>query len=100
VSANVVTATSLVSASSRVLSAGAPDEAILLDPVASRYYGLDDVGARVWALLEEPRRVTEIRDALVAEYDVDPEVALEDVTTLLRELLAAGLVDVADESAS
>src|SRR5688500_11063818 len=45
-------------------------EAVILGLRDGVYYGLDAVGARVWALLSEPRRVPELVDAIVAEFDV------------------------------
>lgn len=48
-------------------------EAVILDLKSGVYYGLNDVGARIWNLLQEPRKVDEIRDTLLAEYSVEPE---------------------------
>src|SRR2546430_12237463 len=39
----------------------------------SVYYSLDAVGSRIWALVQSPRSVREIRDTLLAEYDVPAE---------------------------
>jgi hypothetical protein len=59
------------------------------------YYGLDDVGARIWELLQERRAVVDIRDALLAEFDVDQERCEKDLLRLLGELIEARLVEVA-----
>ena len=42
------------------------DEAVLLSLTDGVYYGLDPVGTRVWDLVQEPRTITEVRDAIVA----------------------------------
>jgi hypothetical protein len=48
-------------------------EVAILDLKLGVYYGLDEVGARVWELIQEPRVVDEVRDVLLEEYDVVPE---------------------------
>jgi len=65
-----------------------------------KYYGLEGVGGRIWALIEQPRSVRDVCDALVAEYDVEPGVCLREVTSFLTELAREKLVRVADEASS
>jgi hypothetical protein len=60
------------------------------------YYGLDEVGARVWELIQEPRAVDDVRDVLLSEYDVEPERCERDLLALLRRLAEEGLVKVID----
>jgi len=61
--------------------------------------GLNEVGARIWALLEAPKTVKEIRDALVTEYHIEPERCECEVLALLRELAEEGLIEVSDDPA-
>jgi hypothetical protein len=56
------------------------------------YYGLDSVGARAWALLATPRRVSELVATLVEEFDVERERCTADLLALLDDLLARDLV--------
>jgi len=49
-------------------------EAAVLDFKSGMYYGLDEVGARIWKLIAELRTVGEICDVILAEYDVEPDV--------------------------
>jgi coenzyme PQQ synthesis protein D (PqqD) len=73
----------------------------MIVPVSSRVgdldaiYTLNDVGSRVWALLETPRSVEEIVAALCEEYDAPREQVTSDLVELLDELQANGLVRVA-----
>lgn len=71
---------------------------IILNIQSGVYYGLDRVGARIWNFLQQPRRVSEIRDMLIAGYDVDQERAEQDLIALLRKLTDAGLVEAQNES--
>jgi hypothetical protein len=71
-------------------------EAVILSLRNGVYYGLDPVGARIWSLIEEPRSVREIRDALLEEYDVDSEQCEASVVRLLEELASNDLIEVED----
>ena len=70
------------------------DEAAVLDMNRGVYYGLDPVGTRVWKLIQEPRSVAEVRDALLAEYEVEPLRCEQDLLKLLTELRDAGLIEI------
>ena len=91
-----VTQQSTVVASERQVSSDLGDEAVLLHLESGVYYGLNAVGAAIWALVREPRRVQEIQEAIVAEFAVDAERSQKDVMTILRKFEAEGLIDVLD----
>ena len=87
---------SKVVASQNPVSANLAGEAVILDPDSGMYYGLNEVGARVWELIQEPKMVDEIRDALLAEYEVEPERCQQDLFALLQNLADKGLVEIDD----
>ena len=69
-------------------------EAAILNTKHGIYYGLDPIGTQVWKLLRTPRKVGDIHEVLLQEYDVDPERCKRDLLVLLEELLGAGLIEV------
>jgi hypothetical protein len=69
-------------------------ELVVLNLRDGVYYGLENVGARIWTLLQEPVTVAAICDAIVSEYDVEPVCCAHDTRALLGELTARGLVEV------
>ncbi len=71
------------------------DEVVLLNQADGVYYGLSDVGARVWALVERSASIARIRETIVAEYDVDAARCASDIERLIAELIRRGLVVVA-----
>jgi len=83
-----------VVASRDQVSVDVDGEAVILNLADGVYYGLDPVGARVWEMLAVPRSVAELRDAVVAEWDVDAPTAEADLIELLAEMATRGLVDV------
>lgn len=70
------------------------EEAAILNLKNNVYYGLDSVGARVWNLLQQPRSVTDLRNALLDEYEVDAERCERDLLGLLEKMLKEGLIEV------
>jgi Coenzyme PQQ synthesis protein D (PqqD) len=87
---------SVVVASKDQVSCSLDDEVAIVHVRAGIYYGLDPVGARIWELITTPRSVRAVRDALLAEYQVDTERCEGDLVTLLRTMADAGLVEVSD----
>lgn len=73
------------------------DEAVVLDPTSGRYFGLSEVAARIWELIQQPRTARAVRDALVQEYAVKPEPCERDLLTLLGRLLEEHLIEVTDD---
>ncbi len=61
---------------------------------AGRYFGLDDVGARVWELVQQPLSVESLCETLLSEYEVSAGELQRDVLELLGELSDKGLIDV------
>jgi hypothetical protein len=75
-------------------------EVIVLGLRDGMYYGLDAVGARVWAMLQERHTIAEIRDQILREYDVDPERCERDLVALISDLVEHSLVRMCDATAS
>jgi hypothetical protein len=57
-------------------------------------YGFNLTATRIWALIEKPRRLSELERELIAEYDVDPQECRVQLRALLEELQSDGLLDL------
>lgn len=69
-------------------------EAVILNLESGKYYGLDEVGTRMWALLADHGGVEPAYRALLEEYDVDEARLRGDLLELIDRLAAQGLVVV------
>lgn len=87
---------SMVSVVKGQVSSDLGGEVAILNLDAGMYYGLDDVGARVWELAREPTKVGEIQSRILEEYDVEPERGRREVFALLQDLVNEGLLEVRD----
>jgi hypothetical protein len=84
-------------AANDLLSTEFGDEVVILNLRDGVYYGLEDVGTRIWQLLQRPVSVLAIREALVADFDVDSARCERDIRLLLTDLAARGLVEIRGE---
>lgn len=85
---------SLVTISSDVLFQELEGEAVLLNLANEHYYGLDDIGTRIWQLLQEEHNVESVVAQMLAEYDVSEALLRQDIANLIEELTQAELVTV------
>ena len=69
-------------------------ETVLLNLQSERYYGLDDVGTRMWQLLAENGDVAAAFTQLLKEYAVDAGQLEADLATLIGRLAEAGLLTI------
>jgi hypothetical protein len=72
-------------------------EAAILNLKSGVYFGLNTVGASIWKLIQEPRSVKEIQNAVQEEYKVEPDQCERDVLELLQELSNHELIKIVDE---
>lgn len=88
---------STVVSSSTLVSAELGEEVILLHLENGLYFGLDNVSARIWKMLETPTTVRGIEQVLLEEYDIEPDRCHDEVMRLLSDLIDEGLVKVVEE---
>lgn len=69
-------------------------EAVLLNLGSESYFGLNEVGTRVWMLLDKGNSLQDICEILCAEYDVTFEQMQSDLLSLVDEMAKASLVQV------
>ena len=93
----VVSLDSVAVASNELVSADLDGEVVILGFNSGSYYGLDQVGAFVWSLLQGPRKVSDIRDAIFENYDVELDECERDLLALLVELADKQLIDIKNE---
>ena len=79
------------------ISCDLDDEAVILGLKDGMYYGLNQVGARIWSLIQAPRALKEIRDTLLEEFEVEASRLDEDLQAFLDEMFDRELIAICDE---
>jgi Coenzyme PQQ synthesis protein D (PqqD) len=72
------------------------DELVALDPNAGECFGFNSVATSVWRELEQPKTFEQLHNALLGQYEVEPEQCARELQELLDDLSAKGLVTAAN----
>jgi hypothetical protein len=70
------------------------DEMVLLNLTSGKYFSLDDVGTRMWQLMAKHGQLKAVHQALLEEYDVDPQQLERDLLALADRLVANELLQI------
>ena len=62
----------------QVMARTVGDETVILDLASGTYFGLDPVGARIWALMGDGRALADICATMLEEYEQDAGGDLRD----------------------
>ena len=81
-----------VKLSPEVISQEVSGETVLLDLDSENYFGLDEVGTRIWQLIGVSGDLQVIHDTLLEEYDVSEQRLQQDMEKLLNEISGLGLI--------
>ena len=69
-------------------------ESVLLNLNSESYFGLDEVGTRMWTVLTASPSIDAAFDTLLIEYEVDPVQLRNDLHNFIEKLVDLGLLDV------
>jgi len=78
-----------------MLSAEIGGEAVMMSIEKGAYFGLNPVATRIWDLIEQPKTIAELIQAITDEYDVSAEQAADDVQEFVAEMIERGIAQVA-----
>lgn len=68
--------------------------AVILNLKDGKYYELNEVAARVWNLIQQPRSIQAVLDTILEEYDVEAEQSKADLIALAEDLSKRGLIEI------
>jgi hypothetical protein len=89
-----VTENKLVLRRAGLIEAEVDGELVALHVDNGTCYGFNATATRIWAMIGEPKKLSELRDLLLGEYDVTPEVCEAQLLDLLKDLEGDGLVEL------
>ncbi|GIM27393.1 hypothetical protein CPJCM30710_00590 [Clostridium polyendosporum] len=69
-------------------------EKVMMNLESGQYFVLNDVGSRIWELIEAPITVNEVINKLLDEYDVDYKSCEEAVIAFLTRMNYAELIKI------
>ena len=69
-------------------------EMVLLDMNSENYFGLDEVGTAIWQAMQESGSLEEVYQAMLEQYEVEPEVLQKDLLDFAQKLSDSGLAEI------
>jgi hypothetical protein len=75
-------------------------EAVILSLQSGQYFGLNEVGARIWNLIQEPKTVGAVLESVLQEYEVEPDRLERDLFALLEKMAINELIEVKNGKSS
>jgi hypothetical protein len=75
-----------------LMEADLGEELVALDPDAGNCFGFNEVATWVWRRLAEPATFDQLRDGLMAEYEVGGDQCARELQALLDDLATRGLI--------
>jgi hypothetical protein len=69
-------------------------EWVVLDLKGGNYFGLDEIGGRIWQYSSEGHTLGDVARLLAISYEAPVETILSDVLKLANELLERGLLQI------
>jgi hypothetical protein len=91
-----ITTDTIISRIEEIVASDIDGETVMMSIENGKYYGLDDIGSRIWELIEKPIRVSDLIDTLLGRYEVDRKTCERDVLKFLNELNEDEIVQVND----
>jgi hypothetical protein len=94
ISTMTISGSTRVSVPADILMQDLGGEAVFLNLSGGSYFGLDEVGTRMWKVLTTAPCVQAAFDILVAEYEVEPEQLRKDLFDLIDKLVEQQLLNL------
>lgn len=84
----------LLTRGSKTASRIVEGEAIIFTPEDSMIHSLNEVGTRIWELLEEEKTIEEIVKVICHEYEVEEKEAEKDILEFIKILQHKQIVEI------
>lgn len=87
-----IEATTLIKRNPEMVTSNIDGEIVMMSIENGEYYGLDEVGSRIWELLENPVTFEQLVNTLVEEFEVDVETCKADTLEFLNQMVEKKII--------
>lgn len=85
---------SLVRRAEYIDAADLNGEKVMMNLDKGRYFALNEVGSRIWDMMDRPLTVRDIVDAMTREYEIDEQSCAKEVLAFLGKMYDEELISV------
>lgn len=93
---NALSQATVLSKNPDILTSLVNEGLAMMSVESGNYYGLDDIGMKIWDLIDGQRTLREICTKLATEHEVTTDQCWTDVCLLVREMLNNQLITTAE----
>lgn len=90
----MLTLDTVVKRADDLLATEVDGDLVMLSLRTNQYYGLKQLGGRIWEMVAEPVTGAQIVEAILAEYEVERAVCEADTLRFLSQLEREKLIDI------
>lgn len=74
-------------------------EGVILSLTNGKYYGVNEVGASIWARIQNPTTFNDIHSYIMQEYEVESDVCKQQILEFLKKMSEEDLIEIINEKA-
>ena len=86
--------TAVVKRNMEVLASLVAGEVVIYNELKGAYFGLNQMGSKIWALLDSPRTIDSLVSELLSAFEVSPEQCRSDLSTFLEQMISKQLITI------
>ncbi|WP_232282922.1 lasso peptide biosynthesis PqqD family chaperone [Pedobacter sp. BAL39] len=83
----------LIERNPEIMATAIDGEFVMMSIETGKYYGLNNIGSRIWELIEKKSDVTSICHQLTEEYNVIEDECNQQVIELLEQMKAQNIIN-------
>jgi len=69
------------------------NETLLLHPTSGAIFGLDGVSSRVWELMQSSHNLSEVKEQMLEDFEVDEDQLEHDLLAFLEQLKSIAAIE-------
>ncbi len=85
---------SIISRNENMLFSKLDDELVMMSIQNNEYYGLDNIGTRIWEIIEKPISFSDLMKIILDEYEVNENECKEDILEFLNLLMEKNAIAI------
>lgn len=94
----MITVEDTVAKSKELLMSTIDNEAVILGIKSGNYFGLNEIGTKIWSSLDQPVKVKSLINSFTNEYDEDEKTITDHIIEFLNALYGKSLIVLIDEN--
>lgn len=91
---NTIKHDDVISQAAGFLASDMDGDKVMMSIESGKYFNLGEIGGRIWELIEQPKTIEQVVDALMLEYEIDKEQCETQVGAFIQSLYDNELIVV------